>query len=137
LSTLILGLQWAVDHQAAYGIRVINISLGYQTDQSTIINPLDQAVEATWNSGITVVTSAGNAGPFNGTILAPGDDPLVITVGALDDMAADSVPDDEMTDFSSVGPTNPDGWIKPDLVTSGRSVVSLAAPGSTIYNNNP
>jgi serine protease AprX len=137
LSTLILGLQWAVDHQSAYGIKVINISLGYQTDQSTISNPLDQAVEATWNSGITVVTSAGNAGPFNGTILSPGDDPLVITVGALDDMAADSVPDDEMTNFSSIGPTNPDGWIKPDLVTSGRSVVSLAAPGSTIYNNNP
>ena len=137
LSTLILGLQWAVDHQSAYGIKVLNISLGYQTDQSTISNPLDQAVEATWNSGITVVTSAGNAGPFNGTILSPGDDPLVITVGALDDMAADSVPDDEMTNFSSIGPTNPDGWIKPDLVTSGRSVVSLAAPGSTIYNNNP
>ena len=137
LSTLILGLQWAVDHQQAYGIKVLNISLGYQTDQSTVANPLDQAVEATWNSGITVVTSAGNAGPFNGTILSPGDDPLVITVGALDDMAADSVPGDEMTNFSSVGPTNPDGWVKPDLVTSGRSVVSLAAPGSTIYNNNP
>ena len=42
-----------------------------------------------------------------------------------------------MTDFSSVGPTSPDGWVKPDLVTSGRSVVSLAAPGSTIYNSNP
>ena len=56
------------------------------------LNPLDQAVEATWNSGITVVTSAGNAGPFNGTILSPGDDPLVITVGALDDMAADVGP---------------------------------------------
>jgi serine protease AprX len=137
LSTLILGLQWAVDHQKIYGIKVLNISLGYQSDQSTIINPLDQAVEAVWNSGITVVTSAGNAGPFNGTILAPGDDPMVITVGALDDMAASSVPVDEMTDFSSVGPTSPDGWTKPDLVTSGRSVVSLAAPGSTIYTSNP
>ena len=42
-----------------------------------------------------------------------------------------------MTDFSSVGPTSPDGWVKPDLVTSGRSVVSLAAPGSTIYDNYP
>ena len=55
-----------------------------------------------------MVVSAGNAGPFNGTILSPADDPLVITVGALD-----------------------------DLVTSGRSVVSLAAPGSTIYDTNP
>ncbi len=111
--------------------------MGYQSDQSTVTNPLDQAVEAVWNSGITVVASAGNAGPFNGTILSPGDDPMVITVGALDDMATPSPTDDEMTDFSSAGPTSADGWVKPDLVTSGRSVVSLAAPGSTIYNNFP
>jgi serine protease AprX len=42
-----------------------------------------------------------------------------------------------MANFSSVGPTSPDGWVKPDLVTSGRSVVSLAAPGSTIDNGYP
>ena len=137
LGTLISGLQWAVDHQSRYGIKILNISLGFKPIQSTIINPLDRAVEAVWNSGIAVVTSAGNAGPFNGTILSPGDDPLVITAGALDDMATASTADDEMTDFSSVGPTSPDGWIKPDLATSGRSVVSLAAPGSTIYDANP
>jgi serine protease AprX len=137
LATLILGLQWAVDHQASDGIKVLNMSLGFQTDMSTVINPLDQAVQAVWGSGIAVVVSAGNAGPFNGTILSPGDDPLVITVGALDDMASSSVAGDEMADFSSVGPTSPDGWVKPDLVASGRSVVSLAAPGSTIYDDYP
>jgi serine protease AprX len=137
LGTLISGLQWAVAHKGRYGIKVLNMSLGFQPSMSTVINPLDQAVEAVWNSGIAVVASAGNAGPFNGTILSPGDDPLVITVGALDDMATPSIADDEMNDFSSVGPTSPDGWVKPDLVTSGRSVVSLAAPGSTIYNDYP
>lgn len=137
LGTLISGLQWAVDNQSVYGIKVLNISLGYQPDKSTVSNPLDQAVEAVWNSGITVVASAGNAGPFNGTILSPGDDPLVITVGALDDMATPSPADDEMNDFSSAGPTSPDGWVKPDLVTSGRSVVSLDAPGSTIDSGFP
>ncbi len=137
LSTLISGLEWAVDHQGSYGIKVLNISLGFQANMSTVINPLDQAVEAVWNSGIAVVVSAGNAGPFNGTILSPGDDPLAITVGSLDDMAAPSVAGDEMADFSSAGPTSPDGWVKPDLVTSGRSVVSLAAPGSTIDNQYP
>jgi serine protease AprX len=137
LGTFISGLQWAVDHRSLYGIKVLNISLGFQPSQSTVNNPLDQAVEAVWNSGIAVVASTGNAGPFNGTVLSPGDDPLVITPGALDDMATASITDDEMNDFSSVGPTSPDGWVKPDMVTSGRSVVSLAAPGSTIYNNNP
>lgn len=137
LGTLISGLEWAVDHQNRYGIKILNISLGLKPTESTVLNPLDQAVEAVWNSGIAVVVSAGNAGPFNGTILSPGDDPLVITVGALDDMATTSAADDEMTDFSSVGPTSPDGWVKPDLVTSGRSVVSLAAPGSTVYDDNP
>jgi serine protease AprX len=137
LGTLISGLQWAVKNQSTYGIRVLNMSLGFQPTQSTENNPLDMAVERTWNAGIAVVASAGNAGPYNGTILSPGDDPLVITVGALDDLAQSNVAQDEMTDFSSVGPTSPDGWVKPDVVTSGRSVVSLAAPGSTIYNGNP
>src|SRR5215469_3997175 len=137
LGTLISGLQWAVDNRSAYGIGVLNISLGFEPDQSTVNNPLDQAVEAAWKSGIAVIACAGNAGPFNGTILSPGDDPLVITVSALDDMATPSVADDEMTDFGSAGPTSPDGWVKPDLVTSGRSVVSLDAPGSAIDSGFP
>jgi serine protease AprX len=137
LANLILGLQWAADHQGGYGIKVLNMSLGFRPATSTVINPLDQAVQAVWGSGIAVVVSAGNAGPFNGTILSPGDDPLVITVGALDDMAASSLTDDEMCDFSSAGPTSADGFAKPDLVTSGRSVVSLAAPGSAIYDEHP
>ena len=137
LGTLISGLQWAVDHQSRYGIKILNLSLGFKSAQSTVINPLDQAVEAVWNAGIAIVASAGNTGPFNGSILSPGDDPLVITVGALDDMATASITDDEMNDFSAVGPTSADGWVKPDLVTSGRSVVSLSAPGSTIFTDYP
>ena len=131
LGGLILGLQWAIDHRASYGIKILNMSLGFQAAVSTVIDPLDLAVQAVWASGIAVVVSAGNAGPFNGTILSPGDDPLVITVGALDDMATPSITDDEMCDFSGAGPTSPDGWVKPDLVTSGRSVVSLAAPAQS------
>jgi len=137
LSTLISGLQWTVDHQSQYGIKVLNLSLGFKPTQPTTLNALDQAAEAVWNSGIAVVTAAGNTGPFNGSILSPGDDPLVITAGALDDMATPDPSDDEMNDFSAVGPTSSDGWVKPDLVTSGRSVVSLAAPGSTVYAANP
>lgn len=132
LATVISGINWVVAHRAQYGIGVLNISLGALPTSSTVLNPLDQAVETAWQAGITVVTSAGNAGPFNGTILSPGDDPLAITVGGIDDNGSTDPTAATMTTFSSVGPTNVDGWFKPDLVTSGRSVVSLRAPGSTI-----
>ena len=49
--------------------------------ESCSIDPLCQAVEAAWNSGIAVVTAAGNLGR-NGyaTILSPGNSPHAITV---------------------------------------------------------
>jgi serine protease AprX len=137
LATVILGVGWAVAHESSDHIGVLNMSLGYKPLTSTVLNPLDMAVEAASRAGIAVVTSAGNAGPFNGTILSPGDDPLAITVGALDDQGTVTSADDTMTTFSSVGPTSQDGWFKPDLVASGRSVVSLRVPGSTIDRANP
>ncbi|MDP9335472.1 MAG: S8 family serine peptidase, partial [Actinomycetota bacterium] len=137
LATVISGINWVVSHRDQYGIRVLNISLGAMPTASTVLNPLDQAVETAWQAGIVVVTSAGNVGPFNGTILSPGDDPLAVTVGALDDNGSTNPAAATMPSFSSVGPTNIDGWFKPDLVTSGKSVVSLRVPGSTIDTQNP
>ena len=113
LGTLISGMEWAVDHRSRYGIRVLNISLGLRPTTSTVDNPVDQAVEAVWNSGIAVVAAAGNAGPFNGSILSPGDDPLVITVGALDDMATASPGDDEITISAVWAPRHRTGGSSP------------------------
>jgi serine protease AprX len=137
LATVMAGINWVIKNRGAYHIKVVNLSFGMVPFESTVLNPLDQAVEAAWKAGIVVVAAAGNAGPFNGTIMSPGDDPLVITPGALDDLGTPATSDDAMTTFSSVGPTNPDGWAKPDLVASGRSVVSLRAPGSTVDEQNP
>ncbi|MHB8437566.1 MAG: S8 family serine peptidase [Acidimicrobiales bacterium] len=137
LATIISGVSWAIANRATLHIGVMNMSLGYQPIESTALDPLDVAVENAWQSGIVVITSAGNSGPFNGSVLSPGDDPLVVTAGAVDDLAQSSPANDVMTTFSSVGPTQPDGWLKPDLVASGRSVVSLRAPGSTIDSEYP
>jgi len=137
MATVIAGIDWVVANRARLGISVLNLSLGTIPTTSTVLNPLDQAVEAAWRAGVVVVVSAGNAGPFNGTIMSPGEDPLVITVGALDDHGTASPADDSVSDFSSVGPTMVDGWFKPDLATSGRSVVSLRTPGSTIDTKYP
>jgi serine protease AprX len=137
LATVIQGVGWTIANQWQDNITVLNMSLGYLPIESTSVDPLDQAVEKAWESGITVVASAGNSGPGNGTVLSPGDDPLALTVGSVDDGGRTNPATDTMTTFSSVGPTNPDGWYKPDLVTSGRSVVSLRDPGSTIDTEYP
>ena len=88
LATVIAGMGWVIAHHVSENIDVLNMSLGAMPIESTLVNPLDQAVERAWQAGIVVVVSAGNGGPFNGTILSPGDDPLVITVGSLDDQGA-------------------------------------------------
>jgi len=136
-STVIQGVAWAVANKASDGIRVLNMSLGVIPTSPSALDPLDQAVEQAWNAGIVVVTSAGNSGPGNGTVTSPGNDPLVITVGSLDDGGANIPAGFAMSAFSSAGPTLVDGWYKPDLVAPGRSVVSLDAPGSTIEQQNP
>ncbi len=136
-STVIQGVSWAIANQATYGIRVLNISLGVEPTSPSALDPLDQAVEQAWDSGIVVVTSAGNSGPANGSITSPGDDPLVLTVGAIADGGADVPANFTVPAFSSVGPTLDDGWFKPDLVAPGRSVISVMAPNSTIWSANP
>jgi serine protease AprX len=135
VSTIIRALQWVQD-QGTDAIQVINMSLGAIPQGPTALNPLDNAVEAMWASGFVVVTSAGNNGPSRGTITSPGDDPLVITVGALDDKDTVTPTDDSVPSFSSNGPTRSDGWWKPDLLAPGKSVVSVISTTSVIWNNN-
>ena len=72
LATLIRGVGWTIANEANDNIRVLNLSLGYLPVESTVLDPLDQAVEKAWEAGITVIVSAGNSGPGNGTILSPG-----------------------------------------------------------------
>lgn len=135
-STVIEGISWAIAHASADNIRVLNISLGVKPKSGSGLDFLDQAVEQAWNAGIVVVTSAGNYGPDNGTISSPGNDPLAISVGAIDDDAADIAANFNMFSSTSVGPTLYNGWIKPDIVASGRSVVSLMPLKSTIAKAN-
>ncbi len=137
VSHVLAAVQWAVSFRHDYGIRVLNLSLGTDSTQSYWLSPLNAAVEKAWDSGIVVTVSASNAGPGPGTVTKPGDDPLVVTVGALDDRATPGRGDDLMAGFSGEGPTVADGLTKPDLVAPGRSVISLRAPGSKIDDYYP
>ena len=132
VSHVLAAMQWAVSYRGDYGIRVLNLSLGTDSTQSYHLSPLNAAVERAWDSGIVVTVSSSNNGPGAGTVTKPGDDPLVVTVGALDDKGTPGRGDDIMAGFSGQGPTRANGLSKPDLVAPGRSVISLRAPGSAI-----
>ena len=130
LIDVIYGLQFAVDHQSQYGIRVINLSLDSDTPGSASTDPLDAAVESAWMHGIVVVAAAGNRGTASDAVsYAPGNDPYVITVGAVDDQGTKRTSDDLLTDWSSRGVTQ-DGFAKPDVVAPGAHMVAPYAPDS-------
>ncbi len=143
-SNVILAIQTAITLKSVYNIRVINLSLGRPVIESYTQDPLCQAVEAAWKAGIVVVVAAGNDGRDNtfgeqgyGTINAPGNDPYVITVGAMKTQGTPTRIDDTVASYSSKGPTQVDHVAKPDLVAPGNLVVSLLQPGSTLQQENP
>jgi len=138
-SNVIAALQQAIKLKSKYNIRVINLSLGRGVFLPYAQDPLDQAVEAAWKAGIVVVAAAGNYGRVSvngsngyGTIAAPGNDPFVLTVGAMKTEETLTRTDDLIASYSSKGPTTYDHVVKPDLVAPGNEVVSLASAGSTL-----
>ena len=144
-STVIAAIQQAIALKNQYNIGVINLSLGRGVFESYTLDPLDQAVEQAWNAGIVVVVAAGNYGRDNssnnsgyGTITAPGNDPYVITVGAMKTMETASRADDLIATYSSKGPTMLDHVVKPDLVAPGNLIASdLASTTDTLYSAYP
>jgi serine protease AprX len=127
---VINGIQFAVDHKAAYNIRVLNLSLSSTVAESYATDPLDAAVEQAWFSGLVVVTAAGNEGATNdGVTFAPANDPWVITAGALDDRGTWTRLDDILASWSSRGLTQ-DGVRKPEVLAPGGGLISALAPGS-------
>jgi serine protease AprX len=131
VSTVLAAIQWVVSFRDRYDIEVLNLSLGTDSTEPWHTDPLNYAVERAWDAGITVVVSAANLGPEPGTVTKPADDPLVLTVGSVDDRATPAVDDDRLPAFSSRGPTR-DGLAKPDVVAPGAHLASLRAPGSLI-----
>jgi len=144
-SVVIAGIEQAISMKSSYNIRVMNISLGRPVYESYTLDPLCQAVEAAWKAGIVVVVAAGNDGRDNsfntngyGTITAPGNDPYVITVGAMKPEGTPTRTDDLIASYSSKGPTLIDHIAKPDLVAPGNLVIStLASTSAAIYSLFP
>ncbi len=140
---VIEAIDWAIAHREQYQLGVINLSLGGPVLQSWRDDPLCQAVERAYRAGLVVVASAGNFGKdatgraIYGGITAPGNSPFAITVGAANTAGTPWRSDDTRASYSSMGPTQIDHVIKPDLLAPGNRIRGLLAPGSTLATAHP
>ena len=128
---VIYGVQFAVDHRDDMGIRVVNLSLSSAAAESYRTDPLDAAAEAAWFAGIVVVAAAGNDGPIGDSVsYAPGNDPFVITAGALDDKGTSLLTDDERG--AVVEPRCDTGRLhEAGLLAPGNKLIAPLAPTSS------
>lgn len=143
-SGVIAAIDRAIQLKTTHNIKVINLSLGRPVYESYKRDPLCQAVERAWRAGIVVVVAAGNYGRQNvngsqgyGTITAPGNHPMVITVGAVNQVADGWQGNDYVASYSSKGPTFVDRVVKPDVVVPGSQIQSLQAPNSRLAATFP
>jgi serine protease AprX len=139
-SEVIAAADWILQNKAAYNIRVANFSLQSTTPATFAYDPLNQAVEKLWFSGVVVVASAGNYGE-NGqpttVAYAPGNDPFIITVGASDLNGSPwTAADDFAAPWSAFGYTL-DGFAKPELGAPGRSLVGPVPALSSMAREHP
>jgi serine protease AprX len=128
----IRGLDWILVNKTKYNIRVVNMSFGATAQSYYWNDPLNRAVMKLWQAGIVVVASAGNNGPYAQSITVPGNNPYVITVGAMtDNYTPTNARDDRLASFSSTGPTY-EGFVKPEIVAPGGHITGVMTKNQAI-----
>jgi serine protease AprX len=138
-SDVIAAAQWILANKAAYNIRVANFSLHSGTATHFYFDPLDRAVEQLWFHGVTVVAAAGNYGRADGPSgvrYSPGNDPFVITVGAVDIGHWVSSVWDTVAPWSAYGYTE-DGFAKPEIGAPGRYMVGPVPVAASLVSERP
>ncbi|MDX8031854.1 S8 family serine peptidase [Lentzea sp. BCCO 10_0856] len=112
-SGILAGIEWAVEQQAD----VVNMSLG--GEDGPLLDPMEILINRlSQETGTLFVIASGNSGP--NTVGSPGSADAALTVGAVDR-------DDELASFSSTGPRNGDGAVKPDITAPGVGIGAAAA----------
>ena len=141
VTQMIAAINWVVDHKNDNGmnIRVLNISYGTNSTQSSLIDPLSFAVERAWKAGIVVVAAAGNSGYQRGAdapgLANPAFNPTVIAVGGYDTKGTATSYDDVIGTYSASSSVRTDR--KPDVVAVGSRFQGLRVTNSFVDGRHP
>ena len=130
VTQVIAAIDWVVQHAHDPGVNIRIISLSYGTDsaQTSVKDPLAQAAEQAWKHGIVVVAAAGNDGKAVKRLADPGYDPYVIAAGGDDPKGSLATVDDVVPKFAQHGSVN-----RPvDVIAPAVHVIGLRVPGSFV-----
>src|SRR4051794_25664088 len=135
VSQVIAAIDWVVQHRndESLNIRVINLSYGTDSVQSSTVDPLAFAVENAWKNGIAVVVAGGNEGDTTTNLANPASDPHVLAIGAMDSAGTVGTADDSVPSWSTDGTDER----HVDVTAPGVSVLGLRSPGSAADTQNP
>jgi len=124
-------LKEAINYAADNGAHIINLSLGYDHDESVGNNSLTELIaRLSRERDIVFTVATGNKGPGLASLATPGNAKEALSVGAFISPAMWShdygfvVEYDSMWIFSSVGPRE-DGLMIPDIVAPGSAVTTV------------
>ena len=135
LAHMIEGLNWVLSIKDVLNIRILNMSVGIGSgSDSSRICELHAALKAIWDSGILIVSSAGNRGPGENTISDISGKSGCMVVGCYD---AEYYRWDPMRceTYSGCGSLR-DAERKPDIVAPGTKIISCnAAFRQTVKGN--
>ncbi|MCB0833384.1 MAG: S8 family serine peptidase [Bacteroidetes bacterium] len=125
-------LTWVIRNHKKYGIRVVNVSLGGDREQSAKLSRICRAVEQLTLLGITVVAAAGN-NPGRRTF-PPASCPHAITVGGVDDQNSSDT--SRVKEYGTSHGRTTDGFMKPEILAPSKHLPSPMLPDNEVIDES-
>ncbi len=120
-------LQWVKDNHKQYNIRITNLSIGGDVEESMDTSSINQLAEDLFKADVLVVAAVGNN--LEGAIVPPASGLHVVAVGGLDDN--NKLDGDIILYHSNYGITV-DGFSKPDLISNAIFLPAPMLPGAPL-----
>ena len=114
VSDIVRGLEYV--NSVAQSDNIVAANLSFSIGGGVNSSVIDAAVHSLIENGVIVAVSAGNDQESGYSVSSPGDEPLAITVGAVNDL-------DQVTEYSSLGSIYA-SVIKPDVLAPGGSRIT-------------
>jgi serine protease AprX len=127
-ASILRALTWIRDHAAEFGIGIVSLSVSGDPVSPLAGNPVDEAVGALVEAGISVVAAAGNDGQRR--LVPPATAPFALTVGGIDDHNLFS--HEEMALWHSNYGRGSNQVAKPDLVAPSIWVAAPVLPNTPV-----